>query len=234
MSDQCEEQEMEAEALVAIFDDCLEIVSSTQPFEWAVTLYPEQHGEGINHVGIKVIAKIPLDYPESLPRIEIEILKGLSYDHEQELATMAAEEAEANLGLPSMFAVCERLREWLADNNQKGMDDVSMHAQMMRKKKEAAKQEVSCEFGVCVVVLCCVVLLVDMQVSIYGQGVHFFHKSMFLFPKVLLARRKLTRTRSHGMSVPSCNRRQGSWKVFTVLWDNIWSHIFSYFLLCDV
>jgi hypothetical protein len=224
MSDQCEEQEMEAEALLAIFDDCAEIISSTQPFEWAVTLYPEQHGEGINHVGIKVIAKIPLDYPESLPTIDIEILKGLSDDHKQELAAMAAEEAQANLGLPSIFAVCERLREWLAENNQKGMDDVSMYAQMMRKQKEAAKQEVSCEWVV-VVFVCC------GYASWYiWTGVNFsFHKSMFLFPKVLLARGNLARTRSHGMSVPSCSRRQGGWKVATVLWDNIWSHIFIHF-----
>jgi hypothetical protein len=102
-----------------------------------------------------VIAKIPLDYPESLPIIEIEILKGLSDDHKQELVIMAAEEAEANLGLPSIFAVCERLREWLAENNQKGMDDVSMHAQMMRKQKEAAKQQVSCEWGGVVLLFCC-------------------------------------------------------------------------------
>ena len=142
---------------MAIFDDCAEIISSTQPFEWGVTLYPEQHGEGVNYVGIKVIAKIPVDYPESLPTIEIEILKGLSDDHKQELAIMAAEEAEANLGLPSIFAVCERLREWLAENNVKGMDDVSMHAQMMRKQKEAAKQEVSCEWWG-VVLLCFVVV----------------------------------------------------------------------------
>jgi hypothetical protein len=37
---------------------------------------------------------------------------------------MAKEEAEANLGLPSIFAVCELLREWSAENNAKGMDDL--------------------------------------------------------------------------------------------------------------
>ena len=90
MSDHCEEQEMEAEALTAIFDDCMEILNPTQPFEWCIKLWPEQHtttedddeGEVTNHVGIKLIAKIPLDYPElSLPTFQIEIMKGLTKEH---------------------------------------------------------------------------------------------------------------------------------------------------------
>lgn len=144
MSDHCEEQEMEAEALTAIFDDCLEIVSSSQPFEWAISIWPEQHSPEENHVGVKLIAKIPLDYPEiSLPDFDLEILKGLTNDHKEELLAMAKEEAEANEGLPSIFAVCERLREWLAENNVKGMDDQSAWAQMKRREMEEEKQSVS-------------------------------------------------------------------------------------------
>eukprot|EP00934_Nitzschia_sp_Nitz4_P007831 Nitzschia sp. Nitz4//scaffold203_size38902//28910//30095//NITZ4_007665-RA/size38902-augustus-gene-0.50-mRNA-1//-1//CDS//3329541439//7821//frame0 len=142
MADHCEEQEMEAEALTAIFDDCLEIVSATQPFQWAITLWPEQHSlEEENHVGIKLIAKIPLDYPESsVPELDIELLKGLTEDHRTKLLGMAQEEAENNLGLPSIFAVSEVLREWLAENNQKGQDDLSMYAQMMRRTKEKERE----------------------------------------------------------------------------------------------
>jgi RWD domain len=143
MSDHCEEQEMEAEALTAIFDDCLHIVNDKQPFAWEISLWPEQHSPEENHVGIKLLAKIPLDYPEvSLPEFSIEILKGLTPDHADDLLAMAKEEAEANMGLPSIFAVCERLREWLAENNIKGMDDVSMYAQMIRREKEKEKEEV--------------------------------------------------------------------------------------------
>ena len=143
MSDHCEEQEMEAEALTAIFDDCFEIQSAEQPFRWGISIWPEQHSPEENHVGIKLIANVPLDYPEtSLPELKIELLKGLSDEHREELLTMAKEEAEANEGLPSIFAVCERLREWLAENNVKGMDDLSMYAQMMRREKEAEKQAV--------------------------------------------------------------------------------------------
>ena len=154
--DLCEEQEMEAEALAAIFDDCLEVISSTQPFEWAVNLWPEQHtvegDEGDdndpdapqNHVGIKVTAKIPLSYPdESLPEFNIKILKGLTEEHEQELLELAMEEAESNRGMPVMYTVCERLREWLLENNQKGMDDRSMYTQMIKREKEKEREEVS-------------------------------------------------------------------------------------------
>ena len=143
----CEEQEMEAEALTAIFDDQLEIIEGKQqPFQWAITIWPEQHQEGddslVNHVGIKLMATLPLEYPEVVPTLDIEILRGLTDDHRSELLQMAQQEAEANVGLASIFAICEKLREWLADNNQKGMDDVSMYAQMMRKQKDQEKQEV--------------------------------------------------------------------------------------------
>lgn len=141
MSDHCEEQELEQEALEAIFDADLEVVSGSQPFKWAVSIWPEPHSPDENHVGIKLISSIPLDYPEiSLPEFEIELLKGLTQEHKDELQVMAKEEAEANMGMPVVFAVCEMLREWLAENNVKGMDDVSMYAQMMRREKDAEKQ----------------------------------------------------------------------------------------------
>lgn len=54
---------------------------------------------------------------------------------------MAQEEAKNNEGMPAIYAIAEVLREWLADNNQPGLDDASMHAQMMRKQKELVKQK---------------------------------------------------------------------------------------------
>ena len=44
--------------------------------------------------------------------------------------------------MPAIYAVCEVIREWLVDNNVKGLDDESMHAQMMRRAKEAERSEV--------------------------------------------------------------------------------------------
>ena len=50
--------------------------------------------------------------------------------------------------MPAIFAVCEAVREWLADNNVKGLDDASMYAQMMRKAKDAERKEVSFRDGI--------------------------------------------------------------------------------------
>lgn len=148
MSDHCEEQEMEAEALEAIFDQAFEVVNSEQPFKWSVKLLPvdcagdEEEEEAQNFVGIKLFATIPLDYPESLPELDVEVVKGLTDEHASKLAGMALEEAQNNEGMPAIFAICEVLREWLADNNAKGLDDASMHAQMMRRAKEEELKKV--------------------------------------------------------------------------------------------
>ena len=151
MSDHREEQEMEAEALAAIFDTAFEIKSSTQPFEWSVKLLPVDCGgdpdeeEAQNHVGIHLLVNIPLDYPEtSLPELNIEIIKGLTEEHRTELVEMAKAEAANNEGMPMIFTICEVLREWLLDHNRKGLDDASMHAQMMRRAQEEERKKVSC------------------------------------------------------------------------------------------
>lgn len=139
-----EEQEMEAEALEAIFDTSFEVLSSTQPFEWSVKLLPvdcggdEEEENAQNHVGVKLMATIPEHYPETLPKLDIIVLKGLAEEQRQKLLTIANDEAEANEGMPAIFAVCEAVRTWLGDNNIKGLDDGSMHAQMMRRAREEA------------------------------------------------------------------------------------------------
>lgn len=126
-----EEQEMEAEALAAIFENHFAILQKNQ---WSVTLFPETHAE--NHVGCKLLISLPSHYPDTeLPIFEIEIIKGLAPEHAAELVAVANEEAEANQGVPSIFVVAERIREWLTEHNYTGLDDLSMHAQMMRKQQ---------------------------------------------------------------------------------------------------
>jgi hypothetical protein len=149
MTDHEEEQEMEAEALAAIFDTHFNIspASSSGDARWQVEIYPEMTADAdelneVNHVAARLVVELPADYPERLPVLACELIKGLVDDHRVALLALAQEEALANEGAPCIFAVVERLREWLAENNQKGLDDLSMHAQMIRKQ-QAKEKEVS-------------------------------------------------------------------------------------------
>lgn len=151
MSDHCEEQEMEAEALEAIFESSFGIISSKQPFRWFIKLVPvdcggdEEEEEKQNHVAVKLLASIPLEYPDEPPELDIEVVKGLAEEQRQEILDLAIAEVEANAGMPAIFAVCEAIRTWLEDNNVKGQDDGSMYAQMMRRAKGVEREKVKAE-----------------------------------------------------------------------------------------
>mmetsp|Transcript_14080 Transcript_14080/g.26456 ORF Transcript_14080/g.26456 Transcript_14080/m.26456 type:complete len:339 (-) Transcript_14080:1888-2904(-) len=142
--DHLEEQQLEAEALAAIFDTYFEIKSSSPPDEtnqWEITLFPidtldPDESLEINHVGCKLLINLPANYPEVLPQLDIDIIRGLGPDHKDTLLDIARNEAEQFLGMPAIYSVCEKMREWLGDNNSKGLDDLSMHAQMMRRSRE--------------------------------------------------------------------------------------------------
>jgi len=147
MADQIEEQEMEAEALAAIFDSAFEVISSTPPMQWSVKLRPvdcegdEEADEAENHVAVMLNITVPESYPEVLPNLDIVVLKGLAETQRHQILERAEEEAENYMGMPAIYAVCEVIREWLVDNNVKGLDDESMHAQMMRRAKETERSE---------------------------------------------------------------------------------------------
>ena len=53
------------------------------------------------------------------------------------------EEAEQYSGMPVVYSVCEAMRGWLGDNNVKGLDDQSMHAQMLRRARDEELKKVS-------------------------------------------------------------------------------------------
>jgi ethanolamine ammonia-lyase large subunit len=101
-----------------------------------------QELENLNHVGCRLVVTLPETYPEVVPEIHIEIVKGLASEHQDEIQRMAMDEATNNIGTPSIYAITERVREWLIENNTKGLDDISMHAQMIRKKLQEEKSKV--------------------------------------------------------------------------------------------
>ena len=150
MTDHAEEQEMEAEAMEAIFDTNFEVVETMDNSNrvWRITIYPEtgttdiQELESLNHVGCRLVVTLPETYPEIEPEIRVEIVKGLASEHQNEIQQIAMDEATNNIGTPSIYAITERVREWLIENNTKGLDDISMHAQMIRKQLQEEKSKV--------------------------------------------------------------------------------------------
>jgi hypothetical protein len=66
---------------------------------------------------------MPATYPSSSPPIlSIQIVKGLSATQGDELKEVADRVASENIGVPSVFAVAEAVKEWLVDNNIAGQD----------------------------------------------------------------------------------------------------------------
>lgn len=205
--DHAEEQEMEAEALSAIFEDHFKRTGSV----WKIELYPNIAHEEVNHVGCQVIVTLPPDYPAVLPQLSVQVLKGLaSAEHGHLLQSLAVAEAQANEGVPSIFAVCERLREWLVENNVKGLDDQSMHAQMLRKQQQQSRQSevrVACS----VFALRYGTISVGTQLTIRGHVVYLWWS---LFE---LVREKFDRSRSGWLCI-CCRRgcRQGNFVAASI------------------
>ena len=124
----------EIEALQAIYPDEFEMIE--EPSKYRIKLLPNPaDGDENNHVGIYLVCEIPSDYPEIVPTISIEVIKGLGASHEEEIMAVGAQKLEENLGMPSIFATAEAIREWLVENNVEGQDG-SMYAEMMRKQSQ--------------------------------------------------------------------------------------------------
>ena len=116
----------EIEVLQSIFPEEFELISDS-PSEPSFKLHLSPSDEE-KHVAITLICSLPSLYPdETLPLMSIEIEKGLSHTHVDELMTIATEVATTNLGMPVIFAVAEAIKEWLVDNNVEGQDG-SMYA----------------------------------------------------------------------------------------------------------
>jgi len=134
MSD-AEERAEEVEVLMSIYDQDFSWVQ--EPDEYSVQLAPPGEGGGSQvHVSAVLRVTCPPNYPsEAIPVFVVEPIKGLSKRQVEEMRELADETSMAGLGGPSVFSVCEALKEWLSDNNVAGQDD-SMYAQMLRREQQ--------------------------------------------------------------------------------------------------
>ena len=123
-------QNEELEVLMSIYPEEYELLVSEPLKKVKIHLKPL---ENESFVEINFIAELPLNYPlETTPIIDIECIKGLSKKHCDELKMLSENIANENIGMPSIFTICEGLKDWLLDNNHPGQDG-SMYSDMMRR-----------------------------------------------------------------------------------------------------
>jgi len=109
---------------------------SVAPRTLKISLVPHAPGGDENHVAIALVALLPSDYPSSVPpELSIEIQKGLGQKQGDELKALADRTAGADVGMPTIFTVCEALKEWMCDNNVAGQDG-SMYSEMLRREQK--------------------------------------------------------------------------------------------------
>ena len=144
--DHAQEQEMELQAMEAIYaDDYKKLdentAGGTATFE--VTLVPEAGaGEDVNHVCVAMRVAYTATYPEAPPELSLrairkgELTDEMIADFEKLLREAAA--SEELLGTPMVYGLGEKVKEWLVEHNKPELD---MHSQMMARIAAAQKAQ---------------------------------------------------------------------------------------------
>ncbi|GBG26207.1 E3 ubiquitin-protein ligase RNF25 [Hondaea fermentalgiana] len=153
--DHDEEQQLELEALEAIFveDYSLEQESSPRVVKLKLLPFSGEDADEENKVGVEAQFTLPAEYPEVAPEVAVTALRGLTSKQTDELADLALAEVENLLGMAMIFQLSEVIKEWLVENNRDHTDE-SMHAQMLQKmqdeeraREEAEERERRAELG---------------------------------------------------------------------------------------
>ena len=168
---------MELEAMASIFvddyagpdvedPDALAALPRESRCTFSIKLVPDPSADDAeNHVGVNLRFTYPPTYPDVLPEMALEPLKGKPMRAAQldALRGVCAECGEGLVGMPMAFSICEAAKEWLVEHNEPAGDG-SAYADMMRRQKDAARAEepVQC-FAQCItprIVCACAVLTV--------------------------------------------------------------------------
>jgi hypothetical protein len=139
--DYAEEQEMELQALEAIYGDDFKKLEGS---EFEVVLVPEAGaGEDVNHVSVAMQITYSETYPEAAPaQIKLRAVRRGALTDElmsecEELLRTAASSDEC-LGTAMVYLLAEKCIEWLVEHNQPELD---MHQQMMQRLELEKKQQ---------------------------------------------------------------------------------------------
>jgi hypothetical protein len=138
--DYAEEQEMETQALEAIYGD---EYKKCDDGGFDVTLVPESGaGEDVNHISVALHVAYTPTYPEAAPELSVKIVRrgGLTDEMVGECEQLLREAAgsEELLGTAMVYALADKCIEWLVEHNKPEMD---MHQEMMERLKKAQEAD---------------------------------------------------------------------------------------------
>jgi len=133
-----EEQLAEQEALASIYGSEGEFVAEGDRL--TVKVFPQQEAaSAVNHVGVRLEVTLLADYPAMAPPgIAVTSLKGLEAKQVAAVQALAEAAAIESLGMPSVYTVVERIREWLVENNT-AANEGSAYDEMLRRDAERAR-----------------------------------------------------------------------------------------------
>jgi len=114
-----EEQAMEIEALKSIYmqEEFTEL--STSPHSFKIHLVPTDFGSTENLVEAGIIVTFTEKYPNEVPIIQIENIKGMNAQRSDELQKKLLNEAQNNLGMAMIFTLAQSAKDYLLECNEK-------------------------------------------------------------------------------------------------------------------
>jgi hypothetical protein len=110
-----DEQAAELEALEAIFMDDFKLVDgpdSARGARFEISLAPDAPPD----VRLRMIFEHPSGYPEESVVVTAHALSGVSAPMRKALQEFCGDIARQNVGIPSVFTICEEVRSWIQDN----------------------------------------------------------------------------------------------------------------------
>ena len=114
-----EEHESEIEACKYIFMDDLTMLEE-KPYKFEVILNSSSESSE-NHLSLKMTLELPDAYPNEVPAFRIKNLSPDIIDNNQVLnfEKIVLKKAEASIGTPMIYEMCEALREIITEMNDK-------------------------------------------------------------------------------------------------------------------
>jgi len=84
-----------------------------------VLVKPEDDGAGVRDLSFELLFQYTEEYPEEVPHLKVSNTRGLSDAEAGALTDVMRAEADASVGMASVFTVMQVARDWL--ENKEGM-----------------------------------------------------------------------------------------------------------------